>query len=41
VHGDGIWKERGMATMWYDADDKLISVEVSNNEAQNLQDVFG
>ena len=33
VVGDGIWKERGVATIWFDADDKLISAEVTNNEA--------
>ena len=41
VVGDGLWKERGIATMWYDADDKLISVDVENKEATNLQDLFG
>ena len=40
VVGDGIWKERGVATIWFDADDKLISAEVTNNDAQNLQDLF-
>lgn len=33
VVGDGIWKERGVATIWFDADDNLISAEVTNNEA--------
>ena len=40
VVGEGIWKERGVATMWYDAEDKLISVEVENKEASALQDLF-
>ena len=40
VVGEGIWKERGIATMWYDAEDKLISVEVENKEASALQDLF-
>ncbi len=33
VVGDGVWKERGQALLWYDAEDQLISVEVTNNEA--------
>ena len=41
VVGDGIWKERGLATVWYDAEGQIISVEVENNEAKFLEDVFG
>lgn len=36
VQGDGIWKERGVATLWYDQEDQIISVEVSNNAQSNL-----
>lgn len=41
VVGDGIWKERGLATVWYDTEGQIISVEVENNEAAFLEDVFG
>lgn len=37
VNGDGIWKERGVATLWYDSEGKLFTIEVENNEAQNLE----
>jgi len=37
ISGGDQWKERGTATLWYDAEDKLISVEVKNNDAENLQ----
>ena len=41
VNGDGVWKERGVATLWYDAEGKLFSIEVENNAAgSNLEDVF-
>ena len=40
VVGDGIWKERGVATLWYDAEDKLINIEVENNDASNLEEKF-
>jgi len=41
VVGDGIWKERGVATLWYDAEGKLINIEVENNAATNLEEKFG
>jgi hypothetical protein len=40
VVGDGVWKERGQALLWYDAEDQLISVEVTNNESANLEELF-
>jgi len=30
VVGDGIWKERGVATLWYDQEGQIISVDVEN-----------
>jgi len=36
VQGDGIWKERGVATLWYDQEDQIISVDISNNAQSNL-----
>ena len=37
VVGDGVWQERGYATLWYDAEDQIISIEVENkNDATNL-----
>ena len=32
VVGDGIWKERGVATLWYDQEGQIISVEVENTD---------
>ena len=40
VADDGIWKERGSALLWYDANDSLISIEVTNNQADNLEEMF-
>ena len=40
VDGDGQWKQRAIATLWYDAEDKLISVEVENSEATDLEQTF-
>ena len=40
VAGDGVWKERGMATLSYDAEGAIISVDVENMEASGLEDVF-
>jgi len=40
VTDDGIWKERGSALLWYDANDQLISIEVTNNQADNLEEMF-
>jgi len=40
VADDGIWKERGSALLWYDANDQLISIEVTNNQADNLEEMF-
>lgn len=33
VQEDGIWKERGVATLWYDTEGKLFTIEVENNAA--------
>ena len=31
IVGEGVWKERGVATLWYDQDDQIIQIEVENN----------
>ena len=41
VVGDGIWKERGVATLWYDQEGQIISVEVENTESAGLEEMFG
>ena len=43
VSGDGIWKERGVATLWYDNEGKLLNIEVANNNdsGSNLEELFG
>ena len=40
VVGDGVWKERGVVTVWYDGEDQIISVEVENKAAEYLEDLF-
>ena len=40
VVGDGVWKERGVATLWYDVEDQIISIEVENKDATNLEEMF-
>ena len=40
VVGDGIWKERGVATLWYDQDGQIISIEVENTQQEGLEDMF-
>ena len=41
VVGDGIWKERGVATLKYDQEGAIISVEIENTAAANLEEMFG
>ena len=40
VVGDGIWKERGVATLSYDAEGQLFAIDVSNNKATNMEEIF-
>lgn len=42
VVGDGIWKERGVATLWYDQEGQIVSVDVENTAEQSagLEDMF-
>ena len=40
VAGDGVWQERGAATLWYDAEGMLINIEVANNAATDLEEKF-
>ena len=40
IVGEGVWKERGVATLWYDQDDQIIQVEVENNPQTDLEETF-
>ena len=40
VSGDGVWQERGTATLWYDGEGKLLNIEVANNDGTSLEEKF-